>query len=96
MPDVICAVSARQTATTMMRHLPHAMAASLLLCAIAHEARAQLPAGAQAARQACMAAYERYCSDVQPGGGRVKACLEQNEADLAPECRQALEAADKM
>ena len=46
--------------------------------------------GMSHARQACRADYETYCSDVQPGGGRVKMCLVQNAARLSPACQEAL------
>lgn len=43
-----------------------------------------------AVRQACMGDYRTLCSGVQPGGGRVLACLKQNAADLSQDCRKAL------
>ncbi|MBN9509191.1 MAG: cysteine rich repeat-containing protein [Alphaproteobacteria bacterium] len=45
------------------------------------------------ARQACAADYQQFCSGVQPGGGRIVACLKQNAARLSPACQQALGAA---
>jgi hypothetical protein len=38
----------------------------------------------------CDADKERLCSDVPWGGGRVQACLAENEAELSKECRAAL------
>ena len=85
---------------TSGRQPPHralrVIATTGLLCTLAHAAGAQPENGAQAARQACMADYERFCSDVQPGGGRVRACLEQNARSLAPGCQEALNAADRL
>jgi hypothetical protein len=44
-------------------------------------------------RQACEADYRSLCAGVQPGGGRIIACLQQNSDKLSPGCRQALGAA---
>ena len=49
---------------------------------IAQIARGQLAA--------CRADRERFCQDVQFGGGRVLRCLEQHTADLSDGCRRAL------
>lgn len=47
-------------------------------------------------REACMADYRRFCTGVQPGGGRIKNCMVQNFAQLSASCQQALNArADK-
>jgi cysteine rich repeat protein len=32
----------------------------------------------------------RFCSDVQPGGGRVVTCLQTQRDDLSPECKNVL------
>jgi hypothetical protein len=48
------------------------------------------PAAAQvspSARQACRADVQAYCAGIQPGGGRIKACLQANAARLSPPCR---------
>ena len=57
----------------------------LLLAAAAAKAQTLTP------RQACAEDYRRYCSSVQPGGGRVIACLKENAPKLTPGCREALE-----
>ena len=44
------------------------------------------------AKQACMADYSRFCSGQMPGGGRIRKCLNDHYAELAPACRQALAA----
>jgi hypothetical protein len=41
-------------------------------------------------RQSCGRDYRALCADVQPGGGRVIACLRDNGASLSPRCRSAL------
>lgn len=40
--------------------------------------------------QACRADYRRLCPDVQMGGGRILACLNQHAAELSPECRNGI------
>ena len=46
-----------------------------------------------AVREACTADFKTLCSDVQPGGGRVVACLKQNADKLSPGCRSAMASA---
>jgi len=41
----------------------------------------------QAAREACEPDVAKFCSDVQPGGGRVIACLKQHAAEISDACR---------
>jgi hypothetical protein len=53
----------------------------------AHAADAQ---DRQAIRQACAADRQSLCSGVQPGGGRIIACFQQNAAKISAPCRQAL------
>jgi hypothetical protein len=48
----------------------------------------------QAVQQACMADYQALCADTSAGGGRIKACLQQNMAKLSPGCRNALQNAN--
>lgn len=50
-------------------------------------------AGAEALREACKADYDRFCSKVRPGGGRILQCLQDHVGDLTPACRAALPAA---
>ncbi|HEX4385364.1 MAG TPA: cysteine rich repeat-containing protein [Myxococcales bacterium] len=38
------------------------------------------------ARAACQSDMEKFCQGVQPGEGRVIACLQQHQADLSPAC----------
>ncbi|MEK1887749.1 MAG: cysteine rich repeat-containing protein [Phyllobacterium sp.] len=44
-----------------------------------------------AERQACMPDYEKYCTGVAPGGGRIIACLAKQLDKLSPECRKVVE-----
>ena len=41
----------------------------------------------QAAREACQPDVAKFCSDVQPGGRRIVACLKQHAAELSDACR---------
>ncbi len=43
-------------------------------------------------RTSCRAEYRAYCSQVEAGGGRVIACLQENAASLSPTCREGLAA----
>lgn len=47
-----------------------------------------------AQRVACKADYEKYCSNVMPGGGRIIACLAKESANLTAACKAALSAAE--
>ncbi|CAN5256207.1 hypothetical protein BH10PSE10_BH10PSE10_14390 [soil metagenome] len=47
-----------------------------------------------AQRTACKTDYEKYCSNVMPGGGRILACLAKENANLSPACKAALAAAE--
>ncbi|MGL4634833.1 MAG: cysteine rich repeat-containing protein [Beijerinckiaceae bacterium] len=43
-----------------------------------------------ASRVACRADYQKYCSDVQQGQGRIIVCLKKNFSQLTPDCRKSL------
>jgi hypothetical protein len=48
-----------------------------------------------AAREACKADYQKFCSGVTPGGGRIKKCLNENLGALSEPCKQVIGAAGK-
>jgi hypothetical protein len=51
------------------------------------------PAGAiaqQAVRQDCAADFTKVCAGVQPGEGRVMACVREHFGDLSAPCQNAL------
>ena len=41
---------------------------------------------------ACRAEVQKLCANVQPGGGRILACLKQNQASISADCKAKLEA----
>ena len=48
------------------------------------------PAGA-AEEMPCTQEIQTWCADVQPGGGRLLACLKAHEATLSPACMQRMQ-----
>jgi hypothetical protein len=40
--------------------------------------------------QVCHADYDRLCSGVRPGGGRILACLQNHASDLSASCAQSM------
>ena len=55
-------------------------------------AAGMLPARAAdaAGSQACREDAHKLCSSVQPGGGRILACLKQHTSELSAPCQSAL------
>jgi hypothetical protein len=77
------------------------LAAVVMLAAInggaaTEQPAAEMKAKARALVQACHADYQHFCADVQPGGGRVLACLGTHSADLTQGCRDVLPAAEAL
>ena len=48
-----------------------------------------------AMREACKTDVEKYCSDVQRGGGRIGECLNKQRDQLSEACQKALDARTK-
>ena len=46
--------------------------------------------GGDGALQACRPDFEKFCKNVQPGGGRIVNCLLDRQKDLSDACYQAL------
>ena len=68
------------------------LTATAMLC-VSQAASAQEMTAEQ--RNACMGDYEKYCKSVQPGGGRIIACLAKESDKITPACKKVLEAAEK-
>ena len=49
------------------------------------------PEEMKAIRNYCKADVERLCPGVQPGGGRIKACLMEKKEQMSVGCAQALQ-----
>jgi cysteine rich repeat protein len=43
-----------------------------------------------AVRQACRSQIEQYCAGIEPGEGRVRACVTDHFGDFSQPCKQAL------
>jgi hypothetical protein len=41
--------------------------------------------------KACEADRQKFCADVQVGGGRVVACLQEHESELSSACKEQLD-----
>ena len=63
-------------------------------------AQAQVPpqmrGEAMTLMQVCRGDYDRLCAGVQPGGGRVLACLHEHSHQLSAACGQAMPRADAL
>ena len=60
-------------------------------CALADEAPpAPSQQAVQAARAACETDIQTLCAGVQPGGGRIIACLKEHKDKVSDGCRQAV------
>lgn len=70
-----------------------ALIAAALFCAGA--ATAQPGGGGGGMRQACQADFQKFCADVQPGGGARMQCMRQHAAELSDACKAAFVARQK-
>jgi predicted aspartyl protease len=63
---------------------------AIIVCAIgiSGAAFAQTPTADQ--RGACKTDYEKFCSGIAPGGGRIVACLSKQRDQLSNSCTKAL------
>jgi D-serine deaminase-like pyridoxal phosphate-dependent protein len=41
-------------------------------------------------RAACQADVQKLCATVQPGGGRIVACLKEHKEEVSDACKQAI------
>jgi hypothetical protein len=66
------------------------LAASAILLLSTSGAMAQMRPGARAVLQACKPDIARFCSQVQPGEGRIKACMKEHLPELSEPCKEGL------
>jgi len=72
-------------------------AIQLLLVSATMPAFAQgLEAEIQALKTYCKSDIERLCPNVEPGGGRIKACLMAQKKELTVGCAEALQGLQKI
>ncbi len=64
------------------------IAATVAMFGLVGAAQAQ----SQSTRDACMADYQKLCSDTLPGGGRPAKCLVAHKDQLTDGCKTALQA----
>jgi hypothetical protein len=72
-----------------MKNTLMTVAAIFLLSSGVALAADQSPGGTSP-RVACKPDVDRLCPGIEPGGGRIVACLKQNEAQLSAGCKDAL------
>ena len=61
----------------------------LLVCVKAAQTSQERP-GARAVLQACKPDIARFCSQVPPGQGRIKACMKEHLQELSEPCKEGL------
>jgi Cysteine rich repeat len=80
----------------MLRLMIPTLALGIGITALAAAALAQnLPPEAnapavKAARAACSADIQKFCANVEPGGGRIVRCLVGNASQLSAGCRSSM------
>ena len=47
---------------------------------------------AQGVLEACKADLDKHCKGIQPGGGRLRACLEKHSSELSDACKKSVSA----
>ena len=66
------------------------LAVSAILRLSTSGAKAQMRPGARAVLQACKPDIARFCSQVPPGEGRIKACMKEHLPELSEPCKEGL------
>ena len=82
------------TRSSRLRRPATAFLASSMLVGMIASAAAQSPqvskAEMRAIAQVCKSDVETLCKGVQPGGGRIGQCLQQNAEKVSAPCQQKL------
>jgi hypothetical protein len=63
---------------------------AVILLLFTSGAMAQMRPGARAVLQACKPDIARFCSQVPPGQGRIKACMKEHLQELSEPCKEGL------
>ena len=69
---------------------PKVLVAAIILLLFTSGAMAQMRSGARAVLQACKPDIARFCSQVPPGQGRIKACMKEHLPELAEPGKEGL------
>lgn len=64
--------------------------AAAILAGAALSTGSALAQGKGAVAQSCRGDIAKFCSGVQPGGGRLRPCIKENYAKFSPACQSAL------
>jgi len=66
------------------------LAAGAVLLLSSSGTMAQMRPGGQAVLKACKPDIARFCSQVPPGQGRIKACMKEHLPELSEPCKEGL------
>ena len=69
---------------------PKVLVTAIILLLFTSGAMAQMRSGARAVLQACKPDIARFCSQVPPGQGRIKACMKEHLPELSEPCKEGL------
>jgi hypothetical protein len=66
------------------------IASCLTIAALGLGVMAASAAFAQNGERPCKADEAKLCAGIQPGGGRIAACMKEHKDELSPACKQQL------
>jgi hypothetical protein len=97
LPFIFCTVIAAQAALAddLLPSPPSSTPPSAQTPAQPPPAQAPSQQAVAEARAACASDIQNFCAGVQPGGGRILACLKQHKDQVSDGCKQAVIKATK-
>ena len=97
LPFILCTVIAAQAALAddLLPTPPSSTQTPAQSPAQSPAPQAPSPQAVAEARAACETDIQKLCPSVQPGGGRILACLRQHKDQVTDVCRQAVIKATK-